>query len=136
MTPRTVSRVLVGGSERELVKIGLADQNRTGLSEPRDHEGVAAGHMARADAGRGRCWNSGDIDQILQRDRNPVQRSTVHAGGHLAIGNRSLLPGAVGSDADKGVQTMTARGDDRETLLGELARRRASRPDVAAGRRD
>jgi hypothetical protein len=45
----TVCRVLAGRSERELVQVGLADHDGTGVAQPRDRRALAAGDATGPD---------------------------------------------------------------------------------------
>ena len=92
MTGGTEGGFLVGRAERELVEIGLPDQHGPGFPQGHDHRRVVAGDVPLAHAGRGGGRRPGDIDQVLDGDRDAVQRTAIASGRELAIGLARLLP--------------------------------------------
>ena len=79
-------RILVRRAERELVQVGLADEDGACLAQVRDGRRVACGHVAVAHARGGGRRRAADVEQILERDRDAVQRAAVAPGRELAVG--------------------------------------------------
>ena len=78
--------LVAGRPERELVQVGLADDDRAGLAQPPHDRRVG---RRRSRAGTSEPAVVGvprDVDEILHRDRNAVQRAAIPAGGNLAVG--------------------------------------------------
>ena len=120
---RTERRVFVRRAERELVKIGLADEHRAGLRAD----------AAIAGASRSATWPSrtrdaavvgsaADVEQILDRDRHAVQRAAIVPGGELAIGLARLPPRLVRHHEDERVQPALSASIRCEALFGDLLR--------------
>jgi hypothetical protein len=68
------NRIVAEGAERRLVHEGLAEEHRAALAQARDAGRVVpcdAG-LARADAGR--CRQAGNVDVVLHRQRDAVDR--------------------------------------------------------------
>ena len=58
----------------ELIEVGLADDDRAGLPQARDHGRVARGLVGEGRTGR-RGRQALDVDVVLDRDRNAVERA-------------------------------------------------------------
>jgi len=71
-----------------------------------------------------------EVDQILQRDRDTVQRADRVAGADRLVGRFGRKPRVVAIDVDKGVQLFVMRGDAREQRLDDIDRRQAPRRDL------
>ena len=78
----------------ELVQVGLADQDGAGGFELLHHRGGARGNVGERGTGRG-GRQAGDVDVVLDRVRNAVQRQArKHAG--VVAQHLLELPGAPG----------------------------------------
>ena len=109
---------------RELGELRLGDDDRAGVAQVlrerrvvRRHE---VGERERAAGGR----HVGRVDVVLERDRDPVQRSADASAGALAVervGDRER----VRVHRDDGVQPVLVERDAREVLQHDLARGRA-----------
>ena len=124
---RSERRILVGRAERELVQVGLAQEDRTGLAKMRDRRAVARGDMPVADARRRRRRDAAHVEQVLDRDRDAVQRAAIAAGGDLTVGVLRLTARFVGRHADERVQPAVVGLDPLQTLVGDLRRRHFTR---------
>ena len=120
MAGRTEGGFLVRGAEREFVKIVLADQDGTGISKSLDNRRIPARDVMSPHVGRRGCSKSCDVDEILERDRDPVQNAARASGSDLAVRLSRLLHRPVSEDLDEGVQRGVAYSDRVETLRGDL----------------
>jgi hypothetical protein len=119
----TERRLLVRRPESKLVEIGLADDDRAGAPERGDGRRVVLGNMMLADA-RGRTGGrSANVEQVLDRYRDAVQRSGRPAGLDVAVGFACLLARLVCENGDEGVQQRVAFRDPREASLDDGFRR-------------
>ena len=105
--------------EPDLRRMGLADRDRARLAQAPHHLGVAHGRLAAAAAeGTG---VAGEVDVVLDRDRDAEQRRTVFlpepAIGFLGGGQRFL-----GADDAERVQGVLTRLGPLERRLDQLAR--------------
>ena len=116
-----MGRVLARGAEGELVEVALADQDRAGSSEPSHHRRVPSRRGAPRDPRGGGRRNPGEVDQVLDRHRYPVQRSAVAAGGDLLVGPVGVDPGAVAEHRRERPQGGVAVGDAVECRVDHLA---------------
>ena len=132
------SRFLARGAEGELVEVRLSDEDRAGLSEPRD------GWRVRFRVCRGLCragcrFEAGDVDEILHRDGNAVQRPPVASGANFPLALFGVRQGLRVEPGDERVglgpgvdlrETAAHERDGRERPpLAPAARRRLSGGD-------
>ena len=110
--PRAIVRVVRRAEERidgrdaaaELVGVGLAEEHRAGLGEPRDDHGVVVGHpplvqaraAGRADAARG--------EEVLVRDRDAHERSACSADREARHDASGVVDGPLAGHGDEGAQ--------------------------------
>ena len=90
---RAERRVFVGRPERELVQVGLADEDRAGLPQMRDR--LAHPVPRRDPRARGTRRSSGrpaNVEEVLDGDRHAVEWAAVAAGGELGVGSLRLTP--------------------------------------------
>ena len=126
MTDGTVRGVFAGRSEGELMQIRAPDDDRAAGDEPRDNRGVRVGH-APVKHVRSRCrHDAGHIDQIFERDRNAVKRTTVDSSRPLGIDLRCAIPRPSSVDADERVRSGVVTGNRREALVDERGGGRGS----------
>jgi hypothetical protein len=103
------------------VQVGLADDHRAGLAQARDDRRIAL-RMARRDCRAGRRRRARDIDQILHRDRNAMQRATIPAAGDFLFGAPRLGERAVAHHGNERVE-LGACLDPPEARFRQLDRR-------------
>ena len=125
-------RVLARRPECELVEIGLADQNRAGASKLRDDRRIRGGHVSFAHARGCRRRHARNVDQVLDRDGDAVQRSAVAPRRQLAIRRRGIAASVIAHHADERIEPRLELGDALKTLLGEVARRHLTRANTSA----
>ncbi len=121
MARRTERRFLVGRAEGEFVQVGLADQHGPGRSETGNHGGVSIGAVAFTHARGGGRRQAADVDQVLHRDRDPVQRSAIDAGRQLVVGAVGLRARLLGHDRDERIQPPVHQLDPLQAVLGDRA---------------
>jgi hypothetical protein len=136
---RAEAGVLAGGAEGELVQVRPADQHRTGGAQPGDERSVRARpSIVERTRSRG-VRHAGLINQVLERDRNAVERTAITAGGQLAVGRVGGLTRGGFVDEREGVRGLAVPGNRGETGFGQLARRRLAaaqpRRRIGNGRR-
>ena len=74
-----VRRAHADQAGRELIEIGLAENERAGFAQPRDASGVLVRTIAVSRA-RGRRRQALDVDIVLDGNRNAVERQRLVAG--------------------------------------------------------
>ena len=122
-------RVVGRPPHRKLGSIGATHDDRAGIEQVAHHRRVIRGNEAgqRGEAVRGRL--SGDVDVLLDGDRDAVQRARRRPAVDLAV---LLLGGAqrvFGAVRDDRVDTPVVRGDASEHRLRYLDARCLARPD-------
>jgi hypothetical protein len=97
LRPKRVSRHAIGRANadetrRELVEVGLSDDEGAGQSEPRHGFGVLLGRIGEIRAGAGRR-QAGDVDVVLDRNGDAEQRPSIRpeAASASASARTSLL---------------------------------------------
>ena len=78
------------------------------------------GDVPFAHAGRRGGRRAGDVDQILDGDRDAVKGAAIAPGGELAVGLARLLPRGVGHDENERVQPRVVFLDAAEARVGHL----------------
>jgi len=117
-------RVLVRRSHRELVHVGLAQDDRSGGVELLDDVRVVGRHEICKHAGRaGRAPAAGAVD-VLLRDWNAGERAAA-APGHQSVGGLRLFQAAPLVDRDKTVVTLIQCFDSLQEMTGKLDAREA-----------
>ena len=133
---RTIGGVLGRGAHRELVHVGLAEDDRARLAEPLRDVGVVRRAISLQDPRSGRALATRQRDQVLERDRDAEQRPE-QVERPVRIGTRRRQPGvrcvglgqrpvAIDGQPDVERPVVTFRG--REVGLGQFARRDLTRP--------
>ena len=87
-----VGRTHADQAGRELIEVGLADDDGAGAAQPRHGGGVPGGLVGEGRAGR-RGRHALGIDIVFDRDRNAVERAPLGAGRRqrLCLGDRGRL---------------------------------------------
>ena len=142
---RAVGRVLVRRAHRELVHVRLAEEDGAGRPEPLRDVGVVGRAIALEDSRPGGALAALDADEVLERDRDAVERMEP-ARGRLPVptrsrraGRRRRRPGArapVAVDGQPRIERMVlALGrvemGDRELARGDVARAHRDAPSRA-----
>jgi hypothetical protein len=105
-------------AEGKLVGVQLPENHGAGRSQPGDRGGVTGRDVLTEDLRTGRRPGAGHVDDVLDRDRHPLERprrSRVRFGERL-----------VGPDGDVGVQLGVGL-DPVEVVLHRLAWRQLAR---------
>src|SRR5439155_1032573 len=110
------------GPDRELGDVGLADHDRAGLAQPADDLAVGSGGLPDHGGAEARRL-AGDVLVVLDRDRHPVQRTSVAVAERVGVRTRPL-----GEDDPKRVEPRVQVLDALQARVDELARR-----DLAGG---
>src|SRR5437867_5784854 len=118
---------------REFVHAELPEEYGTRLTQLAHHGRVRRGNPVLEDSRAGRRPHATRGEEVLHGHRNPVQRAAVTATGELALGFVCLLACEVRGHGDKGVQPWLDCFDAAEARLGQLERRKLSRPDQRRG---
>ncbi len=88
----------------ELMQIVLAHNHRTGLPQPSHNFRIFSRNtVLKHRAGSGSACARG-IDQVFQRDRNPVQRPAPHPTHDLSLCRPRLRQSRLASNGDKSIQ--------------------------------
>ena len=120
---RAVARRAVG----ELVGISLTDQDRAGIIQPLGDGRAVVRDVLGEEGGAQRSADAPGVDEVLEGDRNPVQRSLVASGRDLPLGQRRFLERALRRHGDKGVRLV--RLDAPEQRAHDLDRGETPLPE-------
>ena len=125
--PRVVHRAEVGVTARDpvgpLVQVVLPEQDRAGLVEALGHGCVFAGDEGALELRAGGGAHAAGPEDVLEADRNSVQRAAVPPAGDLALRPLRLLHRQLRRDRDEGVQAPPEALDAPEHLQGQIHRR-------------
>ena len=102
------------------------------FAQGRDRRGVARRHMSFAHEGRRRRRLAGDVNQILDGNRDAVKRAAIAAGSEFAIGLARLSARRVGHHDDERVQARVVRVDAAKARVGHLFRGHFARAEQAS----
>ena len=105
---------------RQLVGGELAQQHRTGLPQAPRHRGIVLRDPALVGGrARGR-WDARRVDQVLEADRDAVERAPQPTLAHL-VGQRTRVgSGPLGRDRHEGRQLRVQLLDAGQVRLGQL----------------
>ena len=119
----------------EFRRVGLAQADRPGACHPAHDQRVEVGDVPGEQRRPERCPHPGRFDQVLVRDRQPVQQAGRLAGRERLVGRRRLVRRLLEGPGHD-------RVDDRVPLLdaGDVSRDHLARGDLLAaqqrGQRD
>jgi hypothetical protein len=136
MTARSPAGIFARGAERELVQIGLADDDGSRFAQTHCDRGVAAGDVAGTQARRRRGGNAFHVHEILERDRQPVEWSAIAAAGDLLVGVPRGGKCFLRRHGDEGIQLRLQLDDARERFFGERFRSDLTACDARRNRGD
>ena len=119
---RAVGRVLGRAAHRELVHVGLAQDHRAGGTQALGDVGVVRRPIALEDPRAGGALATLDRDQVLERDRQAVER---RQGGQ---GSRPVAPSG---DQRRRRQRRPAPGRPRRSIVSQACSPRLSRSAAA-----
>ena len=125
--PRQIER---RAGVRHLVGGQLAEEHGAGVVEPARRGGVLGGNPVDEDARVARRQDALRVVDVLQRERDAVQRAAVLARGDLGLGRAA--PGARARSnvgRDEGARLRVVLLDAPDQRLGQLHRRQLSRLD-------
>ena len=105
--------------QAELRHPGLADDHRAGFAQPAHQLAVLGGGGGVAAAAEGGDA-AGDVDLLLDRDGDAVQRARRPPRSQVPVPLRRLRPRLVGEDDRERVQGRVALGDARQARLDHL----------------
>ena len=121
---------------RELVHVELADDDGAGLLQPRHDLGVLVRHAIREHGARGGRQHPRRVDVVLERDRNPVQRSAPPPAGELRLELPRPGRGALAGHGDVGIEARIDAADPLEVGLHQLRRRQRAGANEPLGPAD
>ena len=131
-----VVRIGRGAPPRELVHVGLADEDRTRPAQAFCNAGVGIGQpVAEHLAARSRA-RAAQRDVVFQRDRDAVQRPQVVTGGDHDFGGFRDLQRLFLEDRDVGAQHVVGRAYAQHRRSHQIDRRDLTRADLACGLRE
>ena len=102
--------------------VRLANQDRTGSPERRNGRRVLAGRALLEPLESRRRSDAGGVVEVLDGDRNSVQRAAPSAGADLAVGFPSRGARLITEHRDEGVQPQIVRVDSREARVDDVNR--------------
>jgi len=106
-------RVVVRDAERPLVQVRLADDRGAGPTEARHDERVFAWHAVGEELRAGGRAHTGGVEQVLDRDGHPRERSALLTVGLAACECARRTPRIIRGDGDERVDFRVAFGDAR-----------------------
>ena len=119
---RAERRVLGRRSHRELVAVGLADDDRAGRLEPRDHGGVVRRHEGFEHPRRGGRADAARAEVVLERDRARRQRRVAPARRGRDRSRRRAPAPVRAVTVLKACSAGRSRVDARQRLAADLDR--------------
>ena len=128
--PRQVER---RSAVRELVRRELARQHGPGGLQAGDGGRVLVGNAVDAGARMARRQDAGRVVDILEGERNAVQRPAQIAVHDLGLGGAGSRHGDVRRARDEGIQLRVERLGARQQALGVLDRRQLADRDQVGG---
>ena len=111
---------LGGGAHRELVHVGLAEDDQPGLFEARDDRRVVGRDPALQDAGAAGGGHPGGAEVVLHGDGDPCQRAEFLAFGPAGVDLGRGGQGAFGVDVQECVEGRVHRLDLVEVGAGQF----------------
>ena len=103
--------VLRVAEETVLRRVGLAEDHRARLLDPLDDDRVVGPDAVGEDEGAARRADTFGHFEILDGDRQPVQRAEVVAPRDGTVGLGGHLQGEIGRNGEVGVELRVERGD-------------------------
>jgi len=119
-------------ADRELVGLLLAQQHRSGILQAHPGLRVLARHMRLVDPRAGGGADALGLVDVLEADRDAVQRTARAPGRDLGICGARRRQRSVGQHQHIGMQFAVERGDARQIGLGQRERRQGAIGDRAA----
>ncbi len=116
----------VDASGRVFEQVRLAQELGAGRAEARDDRGITRRGRRCADGGRVRRYHALHIDVVLDRDRNPVQRSLRRPVGRLEQGDDRVESWPLGKTAVVGGEELEIRNLADPSPLLDLVYERES----------
>src|ERR1700760_2086066 len=113
---RRKRQVKTGAANGELMRRELAHNNGTGLAKLLSDDGVRLGDVVDHDPGVTGGRHPADIDDVLDRDRYSLQRSSAPPPGDLRVSSCRVAYRAILVQADKRVQLGVERMDARQQV--------------------
>ena len=111
------------GHVAELRRRGLADQDGPGLLQPGDADRIRLRHVLRVDVGGEGRAHAGGVDQVLDVQRHPVQRTDRLAARQRRVGRLRIGPRLFGTDRDEAVERRLHPLGTRQHVLDDLGGR-------------
>ena len=126
-------RVLIGDAEGPLVQVRLAEDDRSGGAQPRGHRAVLLRDVAREDLRSRRRHDALLVIEILQRDRDAVQRAAVLTRVALAVREARRVERRLERRRDERAKVRIEGADARDRGDGELDARELARAKQRRG---
>src|SRR5207245_10946969 len=115
-----VVRILAGDAEGELVQVLFSQDHRAGRLQMADHRGVELRHVVAQDGrAHGRRY-TGEIEKILDPDRDTVQWAAPAAAANVVLGLPRSRPSSLRQHADVRVEGRVEALYPREIGPGKL----------------
>jgi hypothetical protein len=111
-----------GVSKGKLAEHELTEQDSSGGSQAGDAHGILARNPVCMNSGRTRCAQPSGCQIVLERNRNPMQRTSVAPVGDLALGHSRFGAGGIAGHCDEAPQPPVEPLDAVEVGLGQLDR--------------
>src|SRR5262249_27204586 len=111
-----------GAADRELVRRQLAEKDATGLGEAPRHHRVLSGHVVGQDLRMRRGADTGGLEDVLEADRDAVQRAAIAPGRNLALGRSGLGERRLGAHEKEAVEAMVEPRNARKARFRQLDR--------------
>ena len=132
--PQPESSVVVPNANS--CRLVLPTNHRAGVTQMCRDRCVGRGNAAFTQPRGRRRRDAGQVDQVLQRNRNPVKRPEVTSGGDRLVRGPRRHQRLVGHDRDEGVEARVQLADDVERLFRDPLGRDLSAGDPRRKRRD
>ena len=116
-------QIVRGLAVREFVCGELADKDAPGFVEPGHKGRIGRRNMVGENSGVCGCRDAGGVDDVLERERNPVHRAAISPGADLGFGRLRLTHRVFGRERDEGLDLRVDRIDPAEKRLDKFDRR-------------
>ena len=102
------------------MEVRLAEKDRAGLSKAGHDRRITIGDVVLKHLRSRRRHFTGNVDQVLERNRNAVERPPIDTAAAFGVGFARRGSRRVGPDPDEGVQAGAVALDRQQTGVDEL----------------
>ncbi len=124
--------VHAGAAIRELDGLGLAQENHAGTGESGHHGRIGVGNVVAEEVCACGGGQSADVEEILGRIGDPVQRPQIVAGREVRLGSPGRRQRTIRAHELEGAERLIQIRDAGQQRLGERHRRQLTTAQTTA----